>query len=99
MLTFMGYNLRKLFRYFNGTQKSLYWKAPADLEAETFKKPSVKRLVNKAKKKKKKSVNEQAKTSYKHKKKRLFNFRIQPEVFLQPLSFFIRCISSLPAYM
>ena len=69
MLTFMGYNLRKLFRYFNGTQKSVYWKAPADLEAETFKKPSVKRLVNKAKKKKKKSVNEQAKTSYKHKKK------------------------------
>ena len=69
MLTFMGYNLRKLFRYFNGTQKSVYWKAPADLEAETFKKPSVKRLVNKAKKKKKKPVNEQAKNSYKYKKK------------------------------
>lgn len=69
MLTFLGYNIRKLFRYFNGTEKSAYWKAPADLETETFKKPSAKRLTKKATKKKEKSANEKAKTSYKYKKK------------------------------
>jgi transposase len=68
MLTFLGYNIRKLFRYFNGTEKSTYWQAPSDLKAETFKKPSAKRLTNKATKKKKKSANEKAKTSYKYKK-------------------------------
>lgn len=69
MLTFLGYNIRKLFRYFNGTEKTAYWKAPADLEAETFRKPSAKRLAKKAAKKKKKSANQRAKTSYKYKKK------------------------------
>jgi hypothetical protein len=68
MLTFLGYNIRKLFRYFSGTEKSTYWQAPADLKSETFKKPSAKRLTNKATKKKKKSANEKAKTSYKYKK-------------------------------
>ena len=68
ILTFLGYNIRKLFRYFNGTEKSTYWQAPPDLATEKFKKPSAKRLSNKATKKKKKSANEQAKTSYKYKK-------------------------------
>lgn len=68
MLTFLGYNIRKLFRYFNGTEKSTYWKAPPDLEPEKFKKPSAKRLAKRAIKKKKKSANEKAKTSYKYKK-------------------------------
>jgi hypothetical protein len=52
MLTFLGYNIRKLFRYFNSTEKSTYWQAPSDLKSETFKKPSAKRLTNKATKKK-----------------------------------------------
>ena len=68
MLTFLGYNIRKLFRYFNGTESSSYWQAPSDLEPERFKKPSAKRLSKKATKKKKKSANEKAKTSYKYKK-------------------------------
>jgi transposase len=69
MLTFLGYNVRKLFRYFNENLKTTYWKAPEDLQPETFKKPSAKRLSNKMEKKKKKSANQQAKTSYKYKKK------------------------------
>ncbi len=70
MLTFMGYNIRKLFRFFEGNLKMDYWKAPEDLQPEKFKKPSPKRLANKVKKKKQKSVNEKAKKSYKYKKKR-----------------------------
>ena len=67
-LTFLGYNIRKLFSYFDGNLRKKYWEAPEDLKAETFKKPSAKRLSNRVNKKKKKSANEQAKTSYKYKK-------------------------------
>lgn len=70
MLTFLGYNIRKLFRFFNGGLKTTYWQAPKDLQPESFKKPSAKRLSNKAEKKKKKSANQQAKSSYKYKKKK-----------------------------
>ncbi len=70
MLTFMGYNIRKLFRYFNGNLRMNYWLAPINLEPEKFKKPSAKRLANKVDKKKQKSLNQQAKSSYRHKKKR-----------------------------
>ncbi|MCR5794986.1 MAG: transposase, partial [Solobacterium sp.] len=68
MLSFLGYNLRKLFRYFDGNLKTEYWTAPPGLEPEKFKKPSAKRLSNRAEKKKKKSFNEKAKDSYKYKK-------------------------------
>lgn len=68
MLTFLGYNIRKLFRHFNGCQNITYWQAPPDLKPEIFKKPSAKRLTNKVTKKKKKSANQKAKTSYRYKK-------------------------------
>lgn len=67
MLTYLGYNIRKLFRYFDGKAKFIYWKAPDNLEAEKRKKPSAKRLSNKANKKNKKSANEISKKSYKYK--------------------------------
>ncbi len=69
MLTFLGYNIRKLFRFFEGRAKLGYWKAPDNLKPETKRKPSAKRLSKKASKKKKKSVNEQAK-DYKSKEKK-----------------------------
>ena len=67
-LTILGYNIRKLFKFFNGKWKSSNWKAPDDIEPEKFKKPSAKRLSNKVKKKKQKSKNQEAKKSYKYKK-------------------------------
>lgn len=69
MLTFLGYNIRKLFRHFNRNLKMTYWTAPEDLKPEQFKKPSAKRLSNKALNNKKKSANQKAKSSYKYKKK------------------------------
>ena len=65
MLVCLGYNIRKLFKHFDGNLKLDYWKAPVDIKPETFKKPSAKRLCNSASKIKKKSPNETAKTSYK----------------------------------
>ena len=67
MLTFLGYNLRKLFRFFEGKAKFNYWVAPPDLKPEEKKKPSAKRLANKVNKKKTKSVNEEVKSKYKYK--------------------------------
>ena len=61
MLTYLGYNIRKLFRYFEGRSKLMYWKAPEDLKPEVKKKPSARRLSRKVAKKKEKSVNEKAK--------------------------------------
>lgn len=69
MLTFMGYNIRKLFRHFGGNLKMSYWTAPKDLKPEKFKKPSAKRLVKRVSKKKKKTDNQKAKSSYKYKKR------------------------------
>ena len=51
MLTYLGYNIRKLFRYYDGNAKFDYWKAPENLKTEEFKKPSYNRLNKKAKKK------------------------------------------------
>lgn len=68
MLICLGYNLRKLFRYFEGKAKFNYWIAPLDLKEEKFKKPSAKRLSNKAKKSAKKSINDKSKSSYKYKR-------------------------------
>lgn len=67
MLTVLGYNIRKLFKYYSGHLKTEYWKAPEDLTQEFFKKPSAKRLENKVNRKKNKSVNEKAKSEYKYK--------------------------------
>ena len=69
ILTFLGYNIRKLFRFFEGKARLDYWKAPENLKPEIKKKPSAKRLSKKASGKKKKAVNEKAK-DYKYKEKR-----------------------------
>lgn len=53
MLVSLGYNIRKLFKYFDGNAKFNYWRVPNDLQSKAFKKPSAKRLSNKALKKKK----------------------------------------------
>ena len=66
MLVCLGYNIRKLFKFFSRNAKFDYWKAPEDLKAENFKKPSAKRLSKKASKIKPKSVNQEAKDKYKY---------------------------------
>ena len=66
MLTFLGFNVRKLFRYYSGNLKMSFWTAPEDLQAETFAKPRAKILARKVMAKKK-SVNEQARSSYRKK--------------------------------
>ena len=66
MLVCLGYNIRKIFRFYSGKAKFEYWKAPDNLEGETFKKPSAKRLSNKVNKQRKKSLNEEAKSKYKY---------------------------------
>ncbi|MDO5331619.1 MAG: transposase [Bacillota bacterium] len=68
MLTFLGFNIRKLFKFYSGNLKTAYWKAPTGMQAETFKKPSAKRLANTVNRKNAKSKNAIAKDSYKHKK-------------------------------
>ena len=62
----LGYNVRKLFKHFNGEAKFNYWKAPDNIQIEIFKKPSAKRLSKKASKIKTKSVNQEAKDKYKY---------------------------------
>lgn len=64
MLVLLGYNIRKLFKYYSGNLKTEYWKAPDNLTEEQFKKPSAKRLENKTNKKKNRSIN---KKEYKYK--------------------------------
>ena len=68
MLVCLGYNIRKLFKFYSGEAKFNYWKAPDNIKAETFKKPSSKRLSKKASKIKPKSVNQEAKDKYKYTK-------------------------------
>ena len=67
MLVCLGYNIRKLFKYYSGQAKFEYWKAPVGLESEKFKKPSAKILSKKANKIKNKSLNEEVKSNYKYK--------------------------------
>ncbi len=69
MLVALGYNIRKLFKYYDGKLIVKYFLSPLDTSPEKFAKPSSKKLVKRAEKNKKKSVNEQAKSSYKYKKK------------------------------
>lgn len=66
MLVCLGFNIKKLFKYFNNESQPKYWKAPKNIEPEKFKKPSAKRLSNKASKKKNKSINQKAKDNYKY---------------------------------
>ena len=66
MLTFLGFNIRKLFRHFSGKASFTYWVMPEGLEPEVKRKPSAKRLSNKVSKKKNDSVNEKAR-DYKYK--------------------------------
>ena len=68
MLYCLGLNVRKLFRFFQGKAKFGYWKAPEGLVGESFKKPSVKRIENRMRKRglKEKQPNEKAKREYKY---------------------------------
>ena len=68
MLVCLGYNIRKLFKYYDGNAKFDYWKVPKNITPEKFKKPSAKRLSKKASKIKQKSVNQEAKDNYKYAK-------------------------------
>ena len=65
MLTALGMNIRK---FLNGVSKPKHWKAPPDTKPQQFKKPSAKRLANKARTKKEKHPNEKARDSHKYKK-------------------------------
>lgn len=68
MLVCLEYNIRKLFKYYDGNAKFDYWKVPKNITPEKFKKPSAKRLSKKASKIKQKSVNQEAKDNYKYAK-------------------------------
>lgn len=50
MLNFLGLNIAKLFHYYETGKINKFWIAPDDLEPETFKKPSWKRLSKKGRK-------------------------------------------------
>ena len=65
MLTALGMNIRK---YLNGVSKPKHWKAHPDTKPQLFKKPSAKRLANRAMRKKEKQPNEKARDSHKYKK-------------------------------
>ena len=47
MLSLLGLNIAKLFRFYESGKTNKYWIAPIDLQAETFAKPSAKRLSKK----------------------------------------------------
>jgi len=50
MLNFLGLNIAKLFRFYETGRLNKFWIAPDNLEPETFKKPSWKRLAKKGRK-------------------------------------------------
>lgn len=68
-LTCMAMNIRKYLRFVVSGVLPFYWKAPEDLEAECFKKPSAKRIKKRMEKKTKLQPNEIAKKGYKRKGK------------------------------
>ena len=41
------YNIKKLFIYYSTNKYLKFWKAPLELQAQSFKKPSAKRLSKK----------------------------------------------------
>ena len=68
MLYCLGLNIRKLFRFYRKKARFEYWKSPEGLKAESFKKPSVKRIENRMAKRgsKAKQPNEKAKKEYRY---------------------------------
>lgn len=68
MLTALGFNLRKFFRYCDKGWSGKVWKAPEGTQPEKFKKPSAKRCENRVLKQRKRSPNERVKVSHKYKK-------------------------------
>lgn len=68
-LTCLGMNIRKYLRFALSGTLPFYWKAPESLEAETFKKPSAKRIKSRMEKRRKLQPNEIAKKGYKRKGK------------------------------
>lgn len=63
-LTCLGHNVRKFLRFVEFNKLPRYWRAPANLQTATFKKPSAKRLANRVLKKRMKQPNEVARDSY-----------------------------------
>ena len=71
MLTCLGFNIRKYMRFTLKQTGLREWKAPEGTKPESFKKPSAKRLANRAAKvrqKWQKSKNKQVRDSHKYKK-------------------------------
>lgn len=68
MMTVLGMNIRKFFKHLHGKVPFSYWSLPEGTEAQSFKKPSAKRIERTLSSKRKKSLNESARDSYKHKK-------------------------------
>ena len=68
MLTCLGFNIRKYMRFILKQTVFKEWKAPEGTKPEDFKKPSAKRLANRAAKVRQKSKNELVRDSHKYKK-------------------------------
>ena len=68
MLTLLGFNIRKFLRFMSSGKRPAYWKAPEGTMAQTFKKPSAKRITKRVMNHRKKSKNEMVRDSYKYKK-------------------------------
>lgn len=68
-LTCLGMNIRKYLRFAMSGTLPFYWTAPDSLAAETFKKPSAKRIKKRMEKKQKLQPNEIAKKGYRRKGK------------------------------
>ncbi len=66
MLKCLGFNIRKYMRFILKQTGLKEWKAPEGTKPETFKKPSAKRLANRAAKVRQKSKNEQVMDSHKY---------------------------------
>ena len=68
MLYCLGLNIRKLFRFYRGKARFDYWKAPEGLVAESFRKPSARRIENRMAKwgSKRRQPNEKSKREYKY---------------------------------
>ena len=65
-LKFLGLNIAKLFRYFETGRMNEFWKAPEELKAEEFKKPSAKRLSKKGEK-----INKKQKEAFRTQEKKM----------------------------
>ena len=62
MLTFLGYNIRKLFRYFSGHAKFNYWEAPKNLTPEKIRSLLLKDYLRKLQKYRKNLLMKRPKT-------------------------------------